>query len=44
MKKQEPELEEESSFKTLGTDIDEAYSQSWNLDSDIDDLDLEDEE
>ena len=42
MKKQEPE--DESNFKTLGTDIDEAYSQSWNLDSDIDELDLEDEE
>ena len=44
MKKQEPELEEESSFKTLGTDIDEAYSNTYDCDSDLDDLDLEDEE
>ena len=37
------ELEEEPSFKTLGTDIDEAYSNTYDCDSDndIDYLDLE---
>ena len=30
--------EEYSGFKTTGTDIDEAYSDSWELESDADDV------
>lgn len=40
-KDSEPE-EEYSGFKTLGTDIDEAYSETWELDADVDDI-LEDD-
>ena len=39
----EPE-EEYSGFKTRGTDIDEAYSDSWELESDADELDYEKDE
>lgn len=36
--------EEYQGFKTLGTDIDEAYSESWDLDVDEVEFDSMDDE